>query len=251
MNRRNKVGYYTLPVILGLMFLLMPLLSFAEGGTALSDSLRSSLKSQGWQEYQAEDGSTIYRKPGAAVEAGGEPGESEELQRQQLAEALGARGWLAEWQPDGTLVIRRKEDAPAASSLDVVEAATTEGEQLPDLPGFKFWRIERGDDGSMLFHPADEAQIVDSPAADQLEINRCEGYGFTPQGVSLPVDEWSEAKALSEAWLTASGIENVQVGRIRKVLRIYLASLVSDTAPYTLVHQLAIRASDGHVMLLE
>ena len=35
------------------------------------------------------------------------------------------------------------------------------------------------------------------------------------------------------------------------MLGIYLVSVVADTPPHYLLHQLAIRASDGRVMLLE
>jgi hypothetical protein len=69
--------------------------------------------------------------------------------------------------------------------------------------------------------------------------------------ISLPVDQWMEAKALAQAWLYQGDLHGLLVGKIRKVLGIYLISLVEQSPPHLLRHQLAIRATDGKVMLLD
>jgi hypothetical protein len=69
--------------------------------------------------------------------------------------------------------------------------------------------------------------------------------------IVLPVDEWSEARRIAQAWLDVQGTEASAVGKIRKVLRVYLVSIVEAKAPYGLRHQIAIRTRDGKVVPLD
>ena len=73
----------------------------------------------------------------------------------------------------------------------------------------------------------------------------------TMASVSLPLEDANTARAVANAWLDASGLPNAEVGKIRKVLRLYLVSIVTRDRPHRLLHQLAIRSRDGHAILLD
>ena len=130
-------------------------------------------------------------------------------------------------------------------------AETKPADRQPDLPGFEYWRIEKQDDGSLRFHPLAKASGSSAPAAQAITLGRCEGIEIQHAAISLPVDQWSEAKALAQGWLSSAGLQGLLVGRIRRVLGVYLVSLVEGVPPHLLKHQLAIRASDGRVILLQ
>ncbi|MCU7923100.1 MAG: hypothetical protein KZQ88_10435 [Candidatus Thiodiazotropha sp. (ex Dulcina madagascariensis)] len=251
MKREKIAGCRTVLGFCGLFLTFLPGVSLAEADTRLSDSLQKSLKALGWQEYRDEDGNIIYRQSAPQSGSANQPGSTVDQQKHQLGEALEDRGWQAEWHPDGSLILKPQtpQSIPVTGGKPV--AAQSQAELIPDLPGFEYWRIERDEDGSMRFHPLAISPTTEGMIAEQTILGSCKGYEVQSEQVSLPVDLWPEVNVLAKQWLIMSGLRGLQVGRIRKILRIYLVSLVRDAAPYQLVHQLAIRASDGRVMLLE
>ncbi|MBL3528863.1 MAG: hypothetical protein JMN27_14960 [gamma proteobacterium endosymbiont of Lamellibrachia anaximandri] len=251
MKIEKMIGYRPILIAGVLILAFIPLVTLAEADTGLTDSLKRSLKAQGWQEDQQEDGSVIYRQTPVQSESENTPLGTDGQQREQFGKALDGRGWQADWDPDGSLILRPQRSA-AVQAVGTHPAPTdSETDLIPDLPGFKYWRIEKGEDGAMLFHPLPKPPGTEVTTSNQTAVERCEGYQFDTARVSLPVDQWPEANELAQKWLERSGLHGLLVGKIRKILRIYLVSLVDDTSPYALKHQLAIRASDGHVMLLE
>jgi hypothetical protein len=66
----------------------------------------------------------------------------------------------------------------------------------------------------------------------------------------LPIDDWAEANSIANAWLKSADNKTLAIGKIRKILRVYLVSIVTNEAPFVLQHQIAIRQSDGHVIVL-
>lgn len=262
MKKENKLVVRSVSRACGLLLALLSTTCLAASDTSLADSLRNALQSQGWEEHQTEDGNMIYRRPTSSPKAENKAESTVDSQRARLAEALQERGWKVEWKQDGSLILRPKaeEQAPTTTVPTATETTTTgsseetqsQMDSIPDLPGFRHWRIERGADGSMLFHPLKESESSETPVVESSVTHRCEGYQMpATDKVSLPVDEWSEARELARLWLAESDLEGAQVGKVRKVLRIYIVSIVESSAPYGLKHQLAIRASDGGVMLLE
>ncbi|RDH87032.1 MAG: hypothetical protein DIZ78_05940 [endosymbiont of Escarpia spicata] len=251
MKIEKMIGCRSILIASGLILAFIPLVTLAEADTGLSDSLKQSLKAQGWEEGQQEDGSVIYRQKPVQSEPQNKPLGADGQQREQLGKALDGRGWQADWDPDGSLVLRPQRPAAVQAAGTPLAPTESETDLIPDLPGFEYWRIEKGEDGSMLFHPLSKPPGTKATISDQTAVERCEGYQFDTARVSLPVDQWPEANELAQKWLERSGLHGLLVGKIRRILRIYLVSLVEDTSPHALKHQLAIRASDGHVMLLE
>ncbi|MES9843737.1 MAG: hypothetical protein ABW162_07140 [Candidatus Sedimenticola sp. PURPLELP] len=251
MNKDKSTGACSSFKRFGLFFLLLFITGFVEADRQLSDSLRDSLKETGWSEYQSEDGSVIYRRPEAESVPDTTPDVTDEQERRRLGEALKQRGWEASWQVDGSLVIKPAKGENTSEAIDKPVSLQSRAYQIPDLPGFEYWRIEKGEDGSMMFHPLVKTRIDKSSGDYKPASGECVIYLPSTVRVQLPVDEWAEAKELAQAWLDMSGRTGMQVGRIRKVLRVYMVSLVGDSAPYRLKHQLAIRASDGGAILLD
>ncbi|MCU7854020.1 MAG: hypothetical protein KZQ80_17625 [Candidatus Thiodiazotropha sp. (ex Monitilora ramsayi)] len=247
---RIKIGRNSVYVFLGVLVLLSTSLCQAEPDTRLSDSLRDSLKRQGWQEYQASDGSVIYRQPVIRA-ASDELSPSNDQHREQVGEALQDRGWHATWGDDGSLILKPRVAPTTYATSGDAQASDTQTAIMSDPPGFEFWRIEKDEDGSVRFYPLEQLPKAEAIGADRTAVARCEGHQIVTASVILPVDEWYEIYDLAEAWINSVGLQGVQVGRVRKIFRVYLVSLVRNTPPYTLTHQLAVRASDGRVMWLD
>jgi hypothetical protein len=66
----------------------------------------------------------------------------------------------------------------------------------------------------------------------------------------LPVDRWGQAKEIAESWLSSVGSQALTVGRVRRILRIYVVSIVDSNPPHRLRNQIAIDAADGRVVVL-
>ena len=124
------------------------------------------------------------------------------------------------------------------------------------------WRVEREPDGSVLLIPgAATAPLppvpvaIEEGAGQQLEREEAmtlqwDGIVLPPireGGITIPVDTWSKAHDLARAWVAASRQEDLQVGKIRRINRRYVVSVVSNKSPYNLRYQLIIRIADGHV----
>lgn len=251
MTKEKSIGH--LRQKLGLMLLIsMPISVLAAGvDSGLTESLRQALEAQGWQAERAEDGSIIYRQSSVPAAKGEMQPAVKNQRSEDLADTLEQRGWQMQWSPNGSLVLRPQSQAAQASPEAASKAEVKPADRLPDLPGFEYWRIEKQDDGSVRFHPL--AKTAGSPAAamQAVTLGRCEGIEIQNAAIQLPVDQWNEAKALAQGWLSSAGLQGLLVGRIRRVLGIYLVSLVEGSPPYLLKHQLAIRASDGRVILLQ
>ena len=142
---------------------------------------------------------------------------------------------------DGSLVFHMPEnvdkESPQALSTNMPKGL----EGLLDNPR---WRVQRSDDGSLLLFPVESDGKEE---AVQLKITA--GVSVAANFI-LPVDEWAEAKSIATSWLGNSGKNGLTTGKIRKILRIYLVSIVQDAPPFELEHQIAIRQSDGHVIVL-
>ncbi|MBV2092234.1 MAG: hypothetical protein KUF72_15250 [Candidatus Thiodiazotropha sp. (ex Ctena orbiculata)] len=234
-------------------------MGLAEPANSLGESLRESLQQQGWEQYTAEDGSVIYRQPKKQSTTDIPSGNSETGEIRKFGEALQSHGWQVEWDADNTLILIPATPPPTSGgNLSPTQQnpaaplqATTD--DLPsDMSGFKYWHIERDQRGALLFHPVELSAVKQQiEAAGEIQPTECRIDQFQLTNGSLPVDQWSEAQDIAKQWLNTEGVAGLQVGRIRKINRIYLVSIVGESAPYPLKHQLAIRASDGSVIVIE
>ncbi|MCG7872616.1 MAG: hypothetical protein N0C81_06820 [Candidatus Thiodiazotropha lotti] len=259
MRKKNTISDFHITIQLLWVFLWLPITGLAEPAKNLSESLRESLQQQGWQEYTAADGSVIYHQPKKEITTDIPSGNRETAEIRKFGEALQNHGWQVEWDSDNTLtLIPATTTSPSAKSPDPTPQISTAPSEamrsnLPsDLSGFKYWNIERDQRGALLFHPVDISALKEqTEAATNIQQTECRIDQFQLASGSLPVDQWSEAQDVAKQWLNTVGATGLQVGRIRKINRIYLVSIVGESAPYPLKHQLAIRASDASVVLIE
>lgn len=234
-------------VAVSLMCILHPVLAGASESANSSD-FQQALKSQGWYVHQAQDGTLTLRPPQQTTDSNqsnaGKEKESNEIANQSmdaLQRRLESAGWKVDRDNDGSLIFHKPEqtvqESPQAISPDLPAGLSG----LLDNP---HWRVQRSVDGSLLLFPV-ESRVNEQ--SDQVQI--------TP-GVSvmaefeLPIDEWREAKSIAKAWVESIGKKGLAIGKIRRILRVYLISIVQDETPYALQYQIAIRQSDGHVIVL-
>ncbi len=253
MYKNRKLHFVSSFALIGLWLTALPINGFAD--TQLSDSLQQSLKAQGWQKSKADDGSVIYSQstsqPKPAVET-----VRVTQDRKKLGETLHQSGWQADWNEDGSLVLKPRPQIAASSSGSKVKDQPIKASPLPDLSKFEYWRVIKGKDGTMSFHPVADVEMTkaDSRSSSHAKQQQCEQQKTETQTVLLPVDQWEEVNEIARGWLQKSGVEGLRVGHSRPFRRsewFYLVNLVNDFPPYALQFQIAIRATDGQVVLMK
>lgn len=222
--------------------------SLPTGGPA--ESLKQTLEQQGWKAERLDNGDIIYRqpvvtdtKPISAQEPGPVAGD-------RLRQSLRQSGWKTELAQDGGLILWPQQK-PTAAEATPPKSGSEPDLAVPDLSGLGYWRIQKGADGSLLLHPLPG---VDSPSKQvdgDRRSDRCEALDLDAASSGMPVDNWDEVRKLAAAWKKKVGLEDAGIGRIRKIGRVYLLGIVDRAPPHRLRHQLAVRASDGCVMLLD
>jgi len=227
-----------------MQLLLAASLSVILGSVSAEDSLSSfeqALKDTGWSVQREADGSLI-------LESKEDPGSTQENitstedQWPQLQDKLQAAGWLVEREADGSLRL-----APPATDTSAKPEAIEETPETDEGDSFQSmqqklkdagWGVSNSPDGSVLLYPPDRSK----PEA-------CPGIALTAN-VTLPVDSWKEAHDIAQGWLNEQSPFNAAVGKIRKILGVYLVSIVSDAEPFSLIQQVAIRSHDGALIVL-
>ena len=213
-----------------------------------SNDFKQALKSKGWDVKQSQDGTLTLIPPqqandGDETDVGAEKvtPETSRLPVEALQKRLEAAGWIVSRDTDGSLVFHRPDNIEQKSKQASSEELPAGLDSLLDNP---HWRVEKSPDGSLLLYP------------QEPEVDKQFDSAQITQGVSviaklkLPVDEWAEADSIARAWLESTGDKSLAIGKIRKILRVYLVSVVQNEAPFVLQHQIAIRQSDGHVIVL-
>jgi hypothetical protein len=242
------------------------------------EDLSQALQAAGWQVEREGDGSirllvgaddvstpaavpSVQPQPDPALAGAVVPIDARfKKQLQQL-------GWRVVDESDGSalfypptksltpVVDRRTQPDAKAVAETAVSSAALQTQSLEQLLEERRWDVQREPDGSLILRPKPTPVQGRTPAVKAgLRIERCEGMLVeTVQSgeIVLPVDEWSEARRIAQAWLDVQGTEASAVGKIRKVLRVYLVSIVEAKAPYGLRHQIAIRSRDGRVVPLD
>ena len=186
------------------------------------------MEQAGWSVQRDAEGNLILR-PGAS--GGGDSGTD---QWQRLQGELRATGWNVDREADGTLLLLPP--GPSAPAPGEVADPMHDIKQKLRQTG---WSVSSSPDGSMLLYPPGRAQKPD-PAAGVVSQAR----------IALPVNNWQEAYDISVAWLESQPDYGASVGRIRRLFRVHLVSIVSKEPPHRLLQQIAIRNRDGAVIVL-
>jgi hypothetical protein len=232
---------------LGIGLALAVPIPLAWAANGLDPGFRAALERAGWEVQRSNDGSLILRpSPGPGPETPSAPAtplaESDPDRWAPLRDA----GWRVEIGEDGSTFLYPPAKEPAAEAPIAQKPAPSTEPDVKRLMAERGWRVERLPDGSVILRPqvrkTAPAEVVPAP-------------GYVPgvirdAVVTPPVDQWAEARRIAYDWLAVFGNDTMTVGRIRKILRVYLVSVVEKAPPHRLVHQLAINAADGRVVLL-
>jgi hypothetical protein len=217
-------------------------------------ALKIELKTRGWDIQQKTDGSLIllHRKPsGNSLDKMADKNKASNHQWQQLQQKLQNAGWSAVLDTDGSMRLTPPNTVSATKSEEFSHAIKSiENEDNFFKGTFKNtqqklkesgWHVTNNSDGSVLLYPPKNAV--------SKKIYSCPGIKPVVE-VLLPVDSWQEAHDIAQGWLNDEIIPHSSVGKIREIFNVYIISIVSSETPFVLKHQIAIRKSNGVVIVL-
>ena len=235
-----------LPILL-LNLILSALLIAHVGNVMAQPSLYNfehALEEAGWEVQREADGSLTLTTP-KHLEDTPESKTTTANQWPELQKKLQSAGWQVEREADDTLLLIPPEKAVPAEPQATTQAADNiDRVSLPTLQRklqAAGWQVSKSADGGLLLYPPGN-NVPKTPRP-------CPGTSPAVD-VKLPVDSWQEAHDIALDWLNNQPSFVAAVGKIRKILDVYVVSIVSHEAPYNLKQQIAIRNSDGAVIVL-
>lgn len=233
-----------------------PIPSARASFSIIDDETMKELRSHGWQVEVAPDQSVLLYPPGPAPEASEPPPPA--VTSEIIAPVESEPAAPAAATPD---------DSPPAQSEPATEPESSEASIPPSDEGSEQftedalfealeahgWAVEKAQDGSLLLYPpGHEPGAADS--TESLLPGTCGGFVpdvLTDGSVTLPVDTWDETYAIASAWVAATGRSDLDVGRVRHLFRVDIVSIVDAGPSNKLRHQIAVRRSDGQVVVLD
>ncbi len=208
---------------------LSMLITEAVAQSSLS-GFEQALKDAGWSVQRDDAGNLILIPREASANT------APQDQWQRMQSELRAAGWNVERTADGSLILIPPAQA-ALSSPEAVDPMLDIKQKLEETG----WVVSSSADGSMLLYPPGK-----TVSGKPLPV-----AGIPPQvQITLPVNNWQEANDIAQSWLKSQADFGASVGKIRKLFRVYVVSIVSNNKPHHLLQQIAIRSSDGSVIVL-
>lgn len=218
----------------------------------------ADLERAGWTLSRRPDGGLELRTAAPAMERAGSgaPADPAGAPEEVGWERLRASGWRVEETSDGSTLLvppdriagETQEPQAGTATGESAPAATPIGLGVEELQAAG-WRVERAADGSLLLYPrpAPEApRPKPSPHACPGELPSAIAEGR----VRLPLQHWEQVRAVAESWLAGVDVGSARIGKIRRIGRVYLVSLVDPRPPFALRHQIAIDGASGRVLVL-
>ncbi len=217
------------------------------------EALTNELKARGWRIEHKTDGSLILiPHQSSDIVSGNQSDKNTSIneQWQQLQQKFQNAGWTAELDADGAMLLtpphiasttRPEEINPAIKSND--DRSFRDMQQKLKASG---WHISNHSDGSVILYPP---ELYPEKKTIAKKLLPCPGIKPIV-AVLLPVDSWQEAHDIARGWLKNESLADSTVGKIRKIFNVYIISIVSDKAPFTLLHQIAIKNTNGSVIVL-
>ena len=208
-------------------------------------ALEQALEETGWSVHRDINGDLILA-PGAPP-ASTVNGVTAADQWPHLAEKLRSAGWQVDNETDGSLRLvppATNQKTEVAGPVQATESSATSSDQSDKSMQQKLrdtgWNVSQARDGSLLLYPPESKGAKPLPCPGNL----------TSVHVPLPVDNWHEAYDIAWTWLSVQQPFSAAVGKIRKIFDVHLVSIVSSSPPHQLIQQIAIRNSDGAVIVL-
>lgn len=216
-------------------------------------ALGNKLETSGWKVVRKADG-TLELHPRETTKATARKKEPEpsplDEQWKQMQQQLKAAGWDAAREADGSLVLIPPGDPAQTATPEKEETAPEKQANSMQTMQEKLkesgWQVSENSDGSILFYPPEQQP------GERGTIRPAHGH-TPPADFNLPVNSWSQARTLTQKWLKQQSPGNLMVGKIREIYEVYLISILSNSGSSgaeRLKHQIAIRKSDGHIIVL-
>ncbi len=215
------------------------------------EQMQQQLKAAGWDASRDADGSLVLIPPGKTAETTTQKEEpvssAADGQWEQMQQQLKAAGWDASRDADGSLVLIPPGESVQAAAPEEESAAPEKQADSMQTMQEKLretgWQVTENSDGSILFyHPKQQRSEKDT-------IRPARGHA-PPADFNLPVTSWAQARTLTLKWLKLKSPGNFTVGKIREIYDVYLVSILTNSRSDRLKHQIAIRKSDGHIIVL-
>ncbi|MEN8214432.1 MAG: hypothetical protein ABFR19_08725 [Pseudomonadota bacterium] len=213
--------------------------------------MQQQLKAAGWDASRDADGSLVLIPPGDTADETTirkeAPAPSQADERwEQMQQQLNAAGWQASRDADGSLILIPPAESVETAAAEEKAAAPQDDsmETMQQKLKATGWQVTENSDGSILLYPPEQQR------SEGKTIQPCSGHAPSDDDVDLPVNTWSQARNLAKSWLKRQTPDNLKVGKIREIFEVYLVSILTGTKPYRLRHQIAIRRSDGHIIVL-
>lgn len=243
------------------------------------ERLGAAARQHGWRVEQDDSGNLLLFPQASSVikpQETIEPIEESKVNQKigltdldDLQRVITERGWDTGRDNQGNLLLYPPElaDNEASKTLPIskaekIQSATKEPsprgnlDVLEKMLQARGWSTSRNADGNLLLFPVKAEKKTQPPRPKKqakglnIVVGHCE-YGEIQLNlgnkVSLPINRWAEARAISLAWLKHSEKAG-KIGKIRKVNRLYIVSIVADKAPYALLNQLIIHSTDGRII---
>ncbi len=213
-------------------------------------TLGNKLEAAGWRVERKSDGALELhpRETTETTTRKEEPAPSQaDEQWEQIQQKLKAAGWDPSRDADGSLVLippgepveTAAPEEGAAASEKQADSMQTMQTKLRETG----WQVTENSDGSIIFYPPKQQP------GEQGTIHPASGHA-PPIDFDLPVTSWSQARTLTLNWLKQQSPGNLTMGKIREIYDVYLVSILSNSRSDRLKHQIAIRKSDGHIIIL-
>ena len=239
-----KLTHTVLPVLLAIT-----LGTTAGAGDASPTSIEEALEEGGWSVHRNVDG-TLELHPREGAETAtldSEPTPSPvDEQWSQMQQKLKAAGWDASREADGSLVLIPPHEsiqaAAAEEKTDLPEKQAATMQTMQEKLTETGWQVTENSDGSVLFYPPKQQR--DEKGTIQPASGHAPSADF-----KVPVNSWLQARTLALHWLKQQP-GNYTVGKIREIYDVYLVSILANSRSNRLKHQIAIRKSDGHIIVL-
>lgn len=128
------------------------------------------------------------------------------------------------------------------------------------MPADTLWQIKRSEGDGILLYPVLPNKNTNQNkeiAMQEQAINFKDSDGrvqIKGSDIELPIDSWEKAHQAAQYWLqqveNKAGNQGLLVGKIRKILRVYIISIVEDKKPFNLVYQVAVVGHNGDIIRL-
>ena len=232
-----------------------PLPVIAQATAANPPDLQELLRQRGWVIRESAAGTTLQLLLDPPAAASTHPQDAAGSRAQDVYRLLEERGWRVRQDASGNTLLIPVSGTSSPLSHSATVTSGTGGESMADFRSAvesTGWRVESAADGSLMMYPPGSKAVQDADSRRATSANGgCPGT-MTPSvakgSVALPISDDSVVRRLVREWLAEHHPTGHTVGRLRRINRLYVVSIVDDAPPFELRNQLIVRADNGRII---